>query len=577
MRSPIEGALPIVAAAIGEQFGINVVLGSDARTNGQTIWLPALTDPALHPVLWGYLGHEAAHIRFTDFEVGHDLSRAEFKLCNILEDCRIEKALQEVYPGTRTTLRGLWSYLHSAGLLQPVSATDTEVVQFLGYLLFRCRFMQWGTDELKDYYERAQAVVENTFPAGFFVRLEALLGTYFDSMDSTADCARLAEAILRALKEAEEEAAQSSQDSSQESSGDDDQDSDSADSSSGASSASDAETAGEGQDASGQGQPSESITDADGDSDGQSQPDADASSEGAGGSGADDASASPLSDAILSSGDLPDDVMDALAAALSSEEKDSDAERMGGMLITPGAELSQGHADSSALSEGLLQSSRLRASLTSLLQAQSRSRRTLARSGRRFESQRLARVATGDTQIFRRQQVRQRTDTAVHLLLDRSGSMGAIQHVANQAAVAMALAMTSLPKVSVAVSVFPGLRGEVSPLIYRGMPVRPNIERFAQHASGGTPLAEAMLFAARDLAASHASRKVMVVVTDGTPNCPAGVRYVNRLCEGQIDRYAIGIAHNGVRNFFEHSVILNDVSELQSALFELSAKFLEVA
>jgi hypothetical protein len=40
-QSALERALPIVAAAYGEQFGVRVVLsGSDAMTDGKTIVLP---------------------------------------------------------------------------------------------------------------------------------------------------------------------------------------------------------------------------------------------------------------------------------------------------------------------------------------------------------------------------------------------------------------------------------------------------------------------------------------------------------------------------------------------------------
>ena len=62
LQKALERALPIVAAAYGEQFGVNVVLsGTEARTDGKTIVLPMLNAMSeLREVLFGYLAHEAA-------------------------------------------------------------------------------------------------------------------------------------------------------------------------------------------------------------------------------------------------------------------------------------------------------------------------------------------------------------------------------------------------------------------------------------------------------------------------------------------------------------------------------------
>lgn len=65
-------ALPIVAANYAQRFNVPVIIGgTDAKTDGSTIFLPAVdTDnPHTANLLWGYLAHEAAHIRFTDFGV----------------------------------------------------------------------------------------------------------------------------------------------------------------------------------------------------------------------------------------------------------------------------------------------------------------------------------------------------------------------------------------------------------------------------------------------------------------------------------------------------------------------------
>ncbi|MBK5964145.1 hypothetical protein CCR95_08620, partial [Thiocystis minor] len=65
----LHRAMPIVAAALGRKFGVNVIVGGmnasrTASTDGQTIWLPDLPpDSALREVAWGFLAHEASHVR----------------------------------------------------------------------------------------------------------------------------------------------------------------------------------------------------------------------------------------------------------------------------------------------------------------------------------------------------------------------------------------------------------------------------------------------------------------------------------------------------------------------------------
>ena len=67
----LHQAMPIVASALGRKFGVRVTIGGDdAQTDGRTIQVPALPpDSQLIPVAWGYLAHEAAHVRYTDFDV----------------------------------------------------------------------------------------------------------------------------------------------------------------------------------------------------------------------------------------------------------------------------------------------------------------------------------------------------------------------------------------------------------------------------------------------------------------------------------------------------------------------------
>jgi hypothetical protein len=141
----------------------------------------------------------------------------------------------------------------------------------------------------------------------------------------------------------------------------------------------------------------------------------------------------------------------------------------------------------------------------------------------------------------------------------------------------MALAISAIPKADVAVSIFPGIGAGVSPVTRRNTPVRSNVGRFAVRPNGGTPMAEGMFYAARELSTVTSKRKVMIVITDGAPNDGASVQYINRLVEGEIDVYAIGIRSDAVRHYFKNYEVISGVNQLQSALFNLAQEFLGVA
>ena len=67
---------------------------------------------------------------------------------------------------------------------------------------------------------------------------------------------------------------------------------------------------------------------------------------------------------------------------------------------------------------------RLRQRLAGLLQAETLCRRYPAVAGRRIDTRRLCRIEAGDARIFVREVAGLKTDTAVQILVDRSGSMG---------------------------------------------------------------------------------------------------------------------------------------------------------
>ncbi len=203
-----------------------------------------------------------------------------------------------------------------------------------------------------------------------------------------------------------------------------------------------------------------------------------------------------------------------------------------------------------------------------------------ARRGRRIATARLARVAAGNGRVFRRRAERRAPETALHLLLDRSGSMRAPGgpgrrsrlELGLEAALALALALEGIPGASVAVSAFPARDGRsVLTLLGRGERVRDAAGRFWLKAAGGTPLAGALWHAAAELVLCPEPRKVVVVLTDGRPDGgPEVVAAILARCrESGIEPIGIGLRID-VGALFERAITIEDLGTLRRRLLDVA-------
>ena len=133
----------------------------------------------------------------------------------------------------------------------------------------------------------------------------------------------------------------------------------------------------------------------------------------------------------------------------------------------------------------------LRTRLQGFLQAQSYRRCIIGRRGKLHTSS-LHRLQVGNTRVFHKESQQQGINTAVHILLDVSGSMaGAPINLANQACFAVAKALGHIRGVNPAVTAFPATAGtnSVFSIMRHGQAVSDLLDI---RASGGTPLAEAL-------------------------------------------------------------------------------------
>ncbi|KFE14517.1 MULTISPECIES: VWA domain-containing protein [Gammaproteobacteria] len=549
MNHPLKNALPIVAAAYGEKFGVKVLIqGQDAFTDGERIVIPTANpdDPHYQQIAWGYLAHEAAHIRHTNFEMVQKASSKPIRkaLLNIIEDVRIENELAKDYPGTRRSISQVIEYMVDTQQMSvPEQLEPASNLQ--AWLLFRLRCHFLGQKALTPLYQAVDERVRQLFPAAAMSRLSAML-TAVPSLGSTGEVLKLVDAIVAML----EEESRPPQDESDADGGDD-----------------------IGQDAS---------NDSNNSSDSQT-PETDSSATG-------DVAETGDSD----HSDQADNLRQALEASVAQFEPDTFAQvaevlseqAEGHQGVTP---LSLPQAEQAMLGDEAIltlsasESAQIRARLRGMVQSSQDNRNHAKRQGLRVATHRLAASQAGESRLFIQRQPRIAPNAAVHLLVDISGSMGKpigegnrkYFHVANEAALALAMALEGIPGVVPAVSYFPGIHQEVSIALLPKQSVRHRAACFDQKPRGCTPMAQAMWFAANSLLAQKQKRKLMIVLTDGDPDDWAATHdIVDRCRRSGFELLGIGIQTRSVERFFPQSIVINDVKDLKRELFEVTQQLL---
>ncbi|HBK7244288.1 TPA: VWA domain-containing protein [Vibrio cholerae] len=549
MNHPLKNALPIVAAAYGEKFGVKVLIqGQDAFTDGERIVIPTANpdDPHYQQIAWGYLAHEAAHIRHTNFDMVQKASSKPIRkaLLNIIEDVRIENELAKDYPGTRRSISQVIEYMvDTQQMCVPEQLEPASNLQ--AWLLFRLRCHFLGQKALTPLYQAVDERVRQLFPAAAMSRLSAML-TAVPSLGSTGEVLKLVDAIVAML----EEESRPPQDESDADGGDD-----------------------IGQDAS---------NDSNNSSDSQT-PETDSSATG-------DVAETGDSD----HSDQADNLRQALEASAAQFEPDTFAQvaevlseqAEGHQGVTP---LSLPQAEQAMLGDEAIltlsasESAQIRARLRGMVQSSQDNRNHAKRHGLRVATHRLAALQAGESRLFIQRQPRIAPNAAVHLLVDISGSMGKpigegnrkYFHVANEAALALAMALEGIPGVVPAVSYFPGIHQEVSIALLPKQSVRHRAACFDQKPRGCTPMAQAMWFAANSLLAQKQKRKLMIVLTDGDPDDWAATHdIVDRCRRSGFELLGIGIQTRSVEKFFPQSIVINDVKDLKRELFEVTQQLL---
>ncbi len=267
--------------------------------------------------------------------------------------------------------------------------------------------------------------------------------------------------------------------------------------------------------------------------------------------------------------ELPQNLGNILASALNDT---SQASSYSGISVAV-----QTAKHSAPLSAADVQDSRqasmaLRTRLSGLLQTKILSRASSGRRGR-LDTGHLHRLAVSDPRVFRIKSERVGIDTAVHILLDCSGSMVRRIHLACQACYAVASALEA-SRINVAVTAFPGAQlpngsyTTVSPIIRHGQKVHTTLDLGP---AGGTPMGESLWWVMQNMLPLTEKRKLILIITDGdqdSADCANQAIKQGMLAGFEI--YGIGITSSAIMSLLPgRSVVVNAVADLAPAMFSL--------
>lgn len=643
MKNTLERALPIVARVISEKYAGRLdvyVGGNQAATNGNTIFLPTLPETNEARLLArGYIDHEAAHIRFTDFNVEND------SLTNAIEDIRIEDLISREFRGAKVNLQALsrW-YTDNHPWTDPAQNSNHNVLA--QYVHFKLR-RDVLHNEVGNQVDSAEEELLNRFGKAFKAAVDKIIRP---ALKSTEDAKRRAKALRTLLKEnqssqpnQQDPGGQQGQQGQQgQSGGLPEEDSDETENGQGGgkqdesgsdpndSSQDASQQAGQGESDSdesqnkqkGSGQSGENDPDQDGSSQGSGQESGqdnsgDESGQGASGQdGSDGSSAdsadSDDSDANGSNSDTPDssgsggsgaskspdsasgdnDNQDALGeetfqgvgeivrqklnALKHQAEREDD---LGAFSAQPAQKPNDSIVLPDSMKTRLLaakkHSTQLRRRLQVVLDAKRRDQIKLGYSGKKLSRNKLHRLRCGDTRVFSRKIEHKELNTAIHLLVDTSGSMrnspNSPLRRALEACYALGAALDTIQYVNLAISSFPDRNGADRTNQIKDFDETLKMKRFNLEARGGTPTAEAMLHAAYTLALQPEPRKIIFVLTDGEPDVPvSGVE--EWLNKRGIEVFGVGIQCPLVHRTFKKSIVVEDLDKLALTMFKTLQK-----
>jgi hypothetical protein len=564
--------LALIAKVLGRKYDVTVTIaGQVACTSGKEITIPVVSGPHAEALAHGYIDHEAAHVRYTDFSVRLTNDFAG-DLLNILEDVRIELAIGREYPGCIANLCELTRLLvEQEGVFRPDPSHPSQSI--LAWIMAVIYMAVLGHDALRQTRDSAEPLVRQALGRNFDQAVVLL--DRAGALTSTRDAAALRDELMKLIRDSAQQQPKNGQSRPSQSQSGSHGD----------------QNGGTGSDHSRQ----QNDTGSHGGQQAQNGDKQQTSSQPAAKSGQDTSSGRSSQGQSGTSGTpSQDSVRQALAEALSGKSVGSYGnvgEKLAELLCQNATESSfngtaaaaprlptahslnhtVGYDDLSALR---VHTAALRARLQGLVQASKQKRSTPVSVGHRLDSRVLTRLRVCDTRVFTRKDEKQAVNTAVCMLLDSSGSMGNTtvlnkMGIASRACFVAAEALYSIPGVRTAIATFKGHDNCVFPMV--GFGEKPDHSRFNITGSGGTRLGHALWWAWGELCLRRETRKICIAFSDGdTGDSPVTHAAIKRMRESGIEVIGIGIQDSSIKQYLPDNYrIIKSLDQFTPALLEL--------
>lgn len=228
---------------------------------------------------------------------------------------------------------------------------------------------------------------------------------------------------------------------------------------------------------------------------------------------------------------------------------------------------------------------KLRGQLTGLFEAQYQKKSLPAESGSRLSKKNLYLVGvnTPDKRVFTTNRTIKRENTAVSILVDSSGSMAGREiELACTSGYAVAKCIDEMRGVTCNVGAFSsGLSGVME---VKSFEAKTDLRRFYKvSATGGTPTAEAILWAGHKLSMRRENRRLIILFTDGAPNNPYTAREaIKTVGEYGIETFVIIMesadksGSRNARNWADEKITspIMDIADLGGAMIQVLKKAL---
>lgn len=566
----IMASLPLVASALGDKYGVTVNIGGNqAYTDGKNINLPTLPldcDTELLTLARSFLDHEAAHIRHTDFAVlqAANLTPVQKHLWNTLEDWRCENALAAIYPGCRQHFRWLILHYFNNGKDDDRAGDDSPALSVLNYVLLTVR--AWDVPAIEKRKRTEGAVVRHVYP-GLLSRLDAVLERVRRDCRTTQDAIDYALKLVDVIEEyarnpaAEQKAGEDKEEDSRTDALDTDI-SDVAPESCGGATSDKRGEAGSDYAA----QPEEPGCTDSASSDSQAESPRTQRT-------ARTAAKKQLEEMLhASESELPRHLGQRIAEALNVGRASPHQQ---GLAVARTGYKHAGFLPEEVRKESVKNSIALCTRLHGLLQAITRQPCVMGRRGK-LCPQRLHGLAVHNPRVFLKRGEKRQLSTALHLLLDCSGSMsGARMELASRACYAVALALELCRGVNVGVTAFPGNDTRpgitVAPILRHGEWVH---HKFSMSGTGYTPLAEALWWVMQRMCPLKEERKIILILSDGSPtSVPAARHALKQAVALGFEVMGLGIQDNNLEQLLPPvgmpTRTIHDLPELAPAMFEM--------